>query len=319
MRRPSGSIGTLTSGVLAFSFSAISLVSLASFAGLWIWQLDLLAHFRLQYVVLLSVGSAALVFTRRKVATGFVILGLLVNTALIVPLFLPTTPDDVSDDLSHGKPLRILSFNVKGFATDPEPVLEFLRRTDAELVFLHEANVDWEDYLAEGEVPFELTFPRREGSIFGTAVLSRRADAVRGLVLGPDQRVAVEVTLTHDDTQVQILGIHAYAPVSKYYSDIRDRQFADVERWAQASPGPAIVIGDFNATSWSHAFPSDGLTDTAWGNGFQATWPAGFEPFAIPIDHAVITSEWVTLRRWLGPDLGSDHYPLFIDVALRDR
>ena len=314
MSRPAGSVGALTSGVLAFVFGAVALVSLASFAGRWVWQLDLLTHFRMQYVAFLALGSAVLVFTERRAATAFVVLGLAVNSILVVPLFLPGG----GEDGSHGTPLRLLSFNVKGFATDPEPVLEFLRDTDADVVFLHEANVDWEDYLAEGEVPFELSFPRREGSIFGTAVLTRQADEVRGLVLGPDQRVAVEVTLTHEGTPVQILGIHAYAPVSKYYSDIRDRQFGDVERWATAAEGPAIVIGDFNATRWSHAFPSSGVVDTAESRGFQASWPAGLEPFAIPIDHAVVTEEWVTVRRWLGPDLGSDHYPLFLDVALLD-
>ena len=306
---------SLFSGAMAFVFSAVAFVSLASLAGRWVWQLDLLTHFRMQYVAILAVGAALLVVTRRRVAIGFVLVSLLLNAVLVAPLFLPS-PDR---DLRHGEPLRILSFNVKGFATDPEPVLEFLRATDAEVVFLHEANVNWEEYLADGEVPFQLAFPRREGSIFGTAVLYRTAEDVRGLVLGSDQRVVVEVTLIHEGREIKLLGIHAYAPVSRHFSETRDEQFGDVEEWARNAGTPAVVVGDFNATRWSHAFPREGLVDTARGLGFEGSWPAGLEPLSIPIDQAVTTPDWVTIRRWLGPDLGSDHYPLFLDIALKER
>lgn len=302
----------LISGVVLV-FGTVALVSMASFGGRWVWQLDLLANFRLHYVAVLGLGGAALIFTKRRWATGLVVLALVVNVVAVAPLFLPAAGANVS----HGSTLRILSFNVKGFATDPDPVLEFLESTDAEVVFLHEATVDWEDHLSDADLPFQLAFPRRDGSIFGTAVLYRSATEARGLVLGPDQRVAVEVTLNHDGRQVKLLGIHAYAPVSKFYSEVRDQQFADVERWAANAGAPAVVVGDFNATLWSHAFPDDGVVNTARGQGYQASWPAALEPLGIPIDNAVVTDDWSTLRRWLGPNLGSDHYPLFLDVALK--
>lgn len=303
--------GWLTGG-LAFLFGTAAVLSIAAFGGRWIWQLDLLTHFRLHYVAVLGIGAAALLFTNHRWATVLVAGALVVNVVAVAPLFIPA-----GGDSPHGASLRVLSFNVKGFATDPEPVLEFLRATDAEVVFLHEANIEWEEHLDDAGLPFQLAFPRREGSIFGTAVLYRSAVDARGLVLGPDQRVAIEVTLDHDGTRVKLLGIHAYAPVSKFYSDTRDRQFSDVEAWAQNAGMPAIVVGDFNATQWSHAFPDDGLLNTARGEGFQPTWPASLEPLGIPIDNAVVTKEWVTVRRWLGPDLGSDHYPLFLDLALK--
>lgn len=305
-------VGWLTS-LLALVFGGAAVLSIASFAGRWVWQLDLLANFRLHYVAVLGLGGAALILTKRRLATILVVLALALNVVAVAPLFLPAAGSGVE----HGSTLRILSFNVKGFATDPEPVLEFLRSTDAEVVFLHEATVEWEDHLGDADLPFQLHFPRRQGSIFGTAVLYRSAISSRGLVLGPDQRVAIEVTLELDGQPIKLLGIHAYAPVSKFYADIRNQQFADVERWAANAGVPAVIVGDFNATQWSYAFPDDGVVNTARGHGYQATWPARLEPLAIPIDNAVVTDEWMTLRRWLGPNFGSDHYPLFLDLALK--
>jgi endonuclease/exonuclease/phosphatase (EEP) superfamily protein YafD len=36
----------------------------------------------------------------------------------------------------------------------------------------------------------------------------------------------------------------------------------------------------------------------------------------IPIDHVLVTPDLVPLRVERGPDVGSDHFPLFVELAL---
>ena len=86
-----------------------------------------------------------------------------------------------------------------------------------------------------------------------------------------------------------------------------------------------IVAGDFNLTPWS--FASRQL-DRRLGIGRRdralPTWPARVSvgrrfydtPACLPIDHVYAGAAWRTVAVRRGPSLGSDHYPLIVDLAL---
>ena len=92
---------------------------------------------------------------------------------------------------------------------------------------------------------------------------------------------------------------------------------------AAASPTPCIVAGDFNATPWSLPFRTlvarSGLVDTALGRGVQATWNARYPAPRIPIDHILAPSGTRVVRRVVGPDIGSDHFPVEAELILPAR
>ena len=37
----------------------------------------------------------------------------------------------------------------------------------------------------------------------------------------------------------------------------------------------------------------------------------------IPIDHVLVTPQWLVVEREVGPNLGSDHLPVIVQIALR--
>ena len=81
-----------------------------------------------------------------------------------------------------------------------------------------------------------------------------------------------------------------------------------------------VVAGDLNASTWSRGFslltaPAD-LVNSQRGFGIQASWPARYKLLGIPIDHVVHSRDLTIVDRRLGEPLGSDHYPLFVTVAL---
>ena len=86
-----------------------------------------------------------------------------------------------------------------------------------------------------------------------------------------------------------------------------------------------IVAGDFNLTPWSFTLRRlDGRLGLERRDRAIASWPAMQRlrgrlvmlPAMLPIDHIYAGSAWRTVSLTRGPRLGSEHYPLVIDLAL---
>lgn len=102
----------------------------------------------------------------------------------------------------------------------------------------------------------------------------------------------------------------------------REGRLQAVSFGAQPASGdrPAVLVGDFNATPWSGVMKSlrgEGLRPIDCGAPFQATWkPFGTGLIGLPIDLAYANGGVAAARCRVGPDIGSDHAPLIIEVAL---
>ena len=85
------------------------------------------------------------------------------------------------------------------------------------------------------------------------------------------------------------------------------------------SPGPLIVAGDFNCTPWSPFFSdllaATGLHDSALGFGVWPTWNSSLLPLGLKIDHVLVTGGVVARNHQVGADVGSDHFPVIVDLA----
>ena len=51
--------------------------------------------------------------------------------------------------------------------------------------------------------------------------------------------------------------------------------------------------------------------------GLQPTWPAGNPLLITPIDHFLISKNLTVIHRYTGPDIGSDHYPVTMEIAFK--
>ncbi len=305
---------------MAIPASVIGAVSLAAFLGRWLWPLDLATSFRPQYAVGLLIAGLVLVVRRwRKLGLAIVVVGL-VNLAYVAPLFWGR--QEVSPSLPR---MTVVSFNVQGENREFGQVIEFLQQVDADVVFLHEANRLWEEAISEavsgGRIDYRQHRSRPDHLIFSTLTLTKAQPAAvisHGWAEGEAR--AMEVTLELGGSEVTLLGIHPLAPTNSRRQGLRDAQFRFAANRASQSHGPIVLTGDFNATPWSHVFGmlSDaGLRNSQRGFGLAATFPAeGSFLTSVPIDHLLHSRHLVTAERWLGPDLGSDHFPLVVELAL---
>ena len=94
---------------------------------------------------------------------------------------------------------------------------------------------------------------------------------------------------------------------------------AEAGSWIAEQESTIVVVGDLNATPWSHAHRTlrnrAGLSDSQRGAGLQPTWLTGLGPLMIPIDHALHTPDLISGDRRTGPAAGSDHRPLVEEIA----
>ena len=296
---------------------ALGLLSLASFAGRWVWWLDVLANFRAQYVVALVLfGMVLLAPRRRKIGYG-VLAAALVNLVVVAPLYLGS-PGPAGPGLPS---IRVLNFNLLSTNESYAAVVEYIDVANADLVFLYEASRPWEAAIKSAGLDYEIIRPRSENLIFGTLVLAR--DEVEAVSFGFAETHPRAVALTYhpDDwpIPVEVLSTHPLAPTSRERADLRDAQLDFAGDWAGSAEGAYFVVGDFNATPWSAPFrrmlATGGLRNSQIGFGLQPSFPATSSPLLrVPIDHLLHSDELVVTDRRLGPNLGSDHFVLIVDL-----
>jgi endonuclease/exonuclease/phosphatase (EEP) superfamily protein YafD len=306
-------------GLLEVVGSAMAVATVAGFFGHSWWVLDLAAHFRVQYaagLLLLALGSLGMRCWRRALLWGA--LGML-NAGLVAPAFRVSAQAIEA----AGPRLRLVLTNVHTANRRFEDLLALVRETSPDLLLLVEVDDAWMRALEPlaPEYPWRVASPRSDN--FGIAFFSRIPLAdVRVLEIGPAEVPSVLASFDWQGRSVTLLGTHPLPPISADYAAARDGQLAAAARLLAEANGPRILLGDLNTSPWGHAFHdlvrTSGLRDTAEGWGWQPTWPAHNLLLRLPLDHALISSDWVVLRRTVGPSLGSDHFPLILDLGFEE-
>jgi len=134
-------------------------------------------------------------------------------------------------------------------------------------------------------------------------------------------RARYQASVATPNGALTVNAVHLPAPVSAertadWSNDLRHLGELDIA-------GPAVMVGDFNATSDHAQFRS--LLSKGWtdahipkGCGFDATWPKGRTiPFAfLRLDHVLVSDGIEVLAVQLGDENGSDHRPVVASIRL---
>jgi endonuclease/exonuclease/phosphatase (EEP) superfamily protein YafD len=299
---------------------ALALLSIAAFFGEWLWWLDVAANFRAQYVVALAVLGGFLLVGRWVKSGLAVLVAAIVNLVLVLPLFVGS-PGPSDPSASH---VRVMSFNLLSTNDNFAEVFSYIEEKTPDLVLLHEASLPWEAAAESTALGYEVVVARSADLNFGTLVLVK-GEAIEAVSHGfaISQPRAVEVTFTPSgwDEPVTVLSTHPLAPTTEERAALRDAQLGFATTWAAQREGAFAVAGDFNATTWSWPFrrllTEGGVRNSQIGFGLQPTFSTD-RPFAlrVAIDHLVHGERLRVRDRSLGPAMGSDHFPLLVDLEL---
>ena len=300
---------------------ACALFTVLAFAGPLHWWVDLFSQFRAQYILILAALAPLLLLGRRWKAGVIAGLAIVANLAVVLPHTVPSS--GVPRVGGHGSPVRLVSLNVLQGNQKYAEVERFLRETNADVAVFQEVTPDWADALRGLSDLYPHQLPRGRKDSKGAALLSKRP--VGRLVFeelpgrGPIGAIIAEI---EGEVPFTILGIHSHKPTSAGGAESQRIYFdwlAEKCRAENAGGRPVVLMGDFNSAPWSTAFRQFAsrthLRDTSRGVIFGATW-SFYHPQRLLIDHAFVSPEWWVLGRAVGPDVGSDHRPLIIDLAL---
>jgi endonuclease/exonuclease/phosphatase (EEP) superfamily protein YafD len=115
---------------------------------------------------------------------------------------------------------------------------------------------------------------------------------------------------------LELLGTESGVESLERNQLVRDVGSRRMARWIREQSDAAIVAGDFNMPVESRIYrrywTGCGNAFSRVGRGFG--WTRFFPKFAIRIDHVLTCGGWRATRAQVGPDLGSDHRPLIVDL-----
>ncbi|HEY9685434.1 MAG TPA: endonuclease/exonuclease/phosphatase family protein, partial [Coleofasciculaceae cyanobacterium] len=289
--------------------------------------LELLAHFRFEYLCLQIACLLGFIMLWRWKLALLTLLFLIPNAMLIFPYYLPQ-----SRILSVGDAhIKIMHINVLGINRDYSAVAQAIQENKPEILVLEEYNERWRVALTKTGIlkqfPYNYVVQYGNDGLYSRIPLKR----VYSEYLQPSKDPTTIAKLNLNGNPVTMLVVHPRPPVWPSNALRNRNMFAkwtqDFKQYGQN----VILVGDLNNTPWSSSFQNllkqTGLRDSQLGFGIQPSWPirgsrkASKElklPFALlPIDHVLVSPNFVVLDRKLGPDVGSDHLPVIVELGLK--
>ena len=293
------------------------------------WWIRVLDFPRLQIAVALAVVLAACLVVDRGRWRAMLVAGLAValvaQIARIVPYTRLVRPEVASaDSCGDGTRIRLFIANVEYANRDSRDLLAMVAALDPDVVLLTEPGAWWRAQLAPlaRERPHTILQPQED--TWGMLLYSRFPliqPQVRFLVEEDIPSITAGMRLPSGD-HVQFFGVHPRPPRPGDDTGERDTELTLIAQEIRGQRRPVILAGDLNDVAWSRTSrrfrQTAALRDPRVGRGlfatFNANLPAGFR---WPLDHVFVSDEFALCGLTRLVDIGSDHFPLLVDVLLQ--
>jgi endonuclease/exonuclease/phosphatase (EEP) superfamily protein YafD len=300
----------------------VLLVGLATLLGLLdrvSWVFELADVFRLQYLaVLVGAALVALVLKRPRLAVAATALAL-VNVA-VLPLSAGATAASGAD--AQGS-LRLIVANVEVGNTDFAAVARLVAQTQPDVFGVTELTPRMAHQLARQLPQYHLHVVGSRRDAYGIGVFSRVPLDSSRIVHFPadDGPPTIVAGVRVAGRPITLVVTHVHTP---FAGSIHVRHLQALAA-ARPSLGPRVVVcGDFNTPPWSgplRDFAADArLRDLYGGRAWRVySWPTWSSLLRVPLDNCFVSSGVVVTAHRDGPNVGSDHRPLVVDLAVTKR
>ncbi|MFT4834303.1 MAG: endonuclease/exonuclease/phosphatase (EEP) superfamily protein YafD [Flavobacteriaceae bacterium] len=292
-----------------------SIFSVLGYFGVSHWLLDLPSHFKPQYLIVLVVGTSILLVSKKRIALIFAPF-ILASAFEVVPLYFG---GNKNNELTSST--KIVCINLLSSNRQFEAVEQFIESKSPDIIVLQEFSPLWQQMLEPkfAAYPYQLALPRNDN--FGIAVYSKVSfSELKELTVGPAGLPSIQGDFELDGKTVTLMATHPLPPVGPEYFKLRNGQLSELGKLASASPNEFILLGDLNTSSFSFHFKAllkeSNLIDSRKGFGLLTTWPTWFLPAQTTLDHCLVSQGIYVKSREVGPDIGSDHLPIFIELGV---
>jgi endonuclease/exonuclease/phosphatase (EEP) superfamily protein YafD len=247
----------------------------------------------------------------------------------VIPVLMPHEP------AAERGSLRIAYANVNAWNDPSADAVRWFERTDADVVALIECSPEWLDALRDagardGRRWLHECARIEDEAIAGAVLLSRYPLRDARAIVSPHGRFPmIDATVDAPDGPIRVLVAHPVPPVGFGAVAMRDAELAWIAQQCAASHVPTSIVADFNDTPFGRALrdfgATSGMRSASAVSGLVTTWPARVAgvpwpaPLRIAIDHCFVSRGVDVAAFSAGPDIGSDHLPLLIDIAYGSR
>jgi endonuclease/exonuclease/phosphatase (EEP) superfamily protein YafD len=290
----------------------------------WWLPLELLSHFKPQYslatLILFGLWCGLSYNLNRPRITALLLFSLILQLTILSPWLIPATAAT-----PNGQPFKLISANVYRKNLTPQTTIDWVLTEQPDVAIFIEVNPDWitrlDRHLTD-RYPYHISQPS-DGS-GGIALYSHwPLDQAQLLTLTPHSATTIAATLRHPSGPIDLLALHLPVPFKPTLFTARNQQLTALTH-RQTNPRPTILAGDFNLTPWSpyydrfltqtHLTNSRHTAAPSWPSQSQVGWLAPI--LGIPIDHCFVTSDIQTISFKHGPDVGSDHLPIVVELGI---
>jgi len=312
----------------------IAFFSALAFVGFVCWPIELFAHFRVQYAVLLAMAIPYLLYLEysrlNRLYLASCLVALIANIA-VVALASTSFGSATSNQAQAGAtPLSLLQFNVNSSNTNYPAFDKLIERTKPDIVCVEEVSEDWCEHLKKLKKTYPYQSLQARDDNFGIGILSKykvvqESREPIGIAGVPTMFIDIFLPAKPEPTgsgekKIQVIATHPPPPVGASYTNMRDVQMHEIAKRIAESQKLTILAGDFNCTPWCYIFTDfikeSGLLDSRLNKGIQPTWPAMLPYMLIPIDHVLMSPAIKCTERSVQEDCGSDHLPVLCKFTL---
>jgi len=297
-----------------------SVATIASLFAREFWVADLLANLRIQQLIAIVVSLLVFLLFRRKVA----VLWAVVLIGIHLPAMQPTL-GEASALPTTIVPLRITLANVLTSNRRHTDVISDLTARDPDVIAVLEIGTTLARKLNEAlstQYPYSSVYPQDDGN-FGIALFSRYPISdLEVFSLNVESIRTIAITVTDQENQYRIIATHPLPPIGRRGFRARNEHLDMLAAQMKDLPDGTsqVIVGDLNVTPWSPIY-TDFLEATKLRraqNGFDLTptwyqWP--YFPFGLVLDHCLISKDLKCVSHEVGPDTGSDHRSVTIELA----
>ncbi|HHP7232345.1 MAG TPA: endonuclease/exonuclease/phosphatase family protein [Xenococcaceae cyanobacterium] len=281
-------------------------------------------NFKLQYLLLGLFTSFFWFLTHRYTWLLVSLLCVLLNLIAIAPWYF-STPNQVIAN-SQEPTLRLLAFNVLHGNTRYQDAIALVEQEQPDIAAFLEASPPWDTELtALSQIfPYHFSAKKIQIEIYSKIPLNNPQIQVYGNFRG-----WVIANLNIADNNITFVATHAYPQL--FFGDwgweLRNQHLqAGIGKNLGQIEQPTIVIGDLNTTMWSPQYKTmirhSQLHNTRQGFGILPTQSVLLPQIpwlSIPLDHCLVSDDFVVTQMRTGKNIGSDHLPIIVDVVLSNN
>lgn len=293
-----------------------------------VWEFPRLQIAAIISLLLIGYAFKASYYAPLNSLSLILVVGLIVSLIYQVVWIIPYTPLYKREvrrvgNADTSRKLSVLSSNVYMPNNDFRKLIEHVRNKHPDFLVTLESNEKWQKGISEieSEYPYRKFCPLE--NLYGMHLYSKipfEEATLRFMI--EDDVPSMRVKINHHGQDVLLYFLHPKppSPTENTYAKPRDVELTVVGEEIAKTEGPIIVAGDLNDVAWSPTTRNfkkiSGLLDPREGRGFFNTFHAKYPLVKWPLDHVFHSKHFglVNIEKLEG--VGSDHYPLYTELAL---